>query len=175
MFVDILTKQLARSYPDYTCLMVQRIAAIEEKIPDRIKLYKQASAAFKSRPDLLGWMLIGLGDDYLAADQKNQALSAYQQAATKCIKFPTVCVPAARRAEDMLVAAGKTAAAIQMYNNLFKAAMKFKGEAIDLRCSAYYQVGLRLIDLYENSGKGKDADKIRSRLGIGGRDKDDDN
>ncbi len=172
--VDILTKQLARAYPDYTCLMVQRIAAVEQEIPARIKLYKQASASFKDRPDLLGWMLIGLGDDYLADGQKKQALTAYQQAATKCIRFPTVCVSAAEKAEQMLVGAGQTGAAVKMYNDLFKASMKFKGEAVDVRCSAFYQVGLKLIKLYEDAGKGKDADKVRSRLGIGGTHNDED-
>jgi len=163
-FVDILIKRVAKVYPDYSCLMVQRIAATIEEIPTRIKLYKQAASAFKNRPDLQGLMMIGLGDGYLAEDKRGKALKAYQQTAFKCTKYASICLDAADKAEDILVDANRPSHAINMYKKLFSKTRKYKKDSAFKQTSAFYQIGLRLVNLYEDIGKSKEARRIRMQI-----------
>jgi len=162
-FMDVLVRRTAATHPDYSYDLVMRIVPTIKDSGLRKKLYNRVLAVYSRRPDLQGRVLIAVGDDYRDQGKKNSAMKAYDMAARRCSNLAAVVVLAARRAEDLYVEAGKTDLAIKMYAGLLSRAKKTK-TAFTAQ-TAHYQLGMRLAELLEQSGKPAAARRIRAQIG----------
>ena len=99
-----------------------------------------------------------LGDDFLRTGDKAKALKAYELAATRCINLAAVVVPAAKKAEDLLMESKRPELTIVMYRRLYDKAKKVK--AAQPQSSARYKLGYRLAQLLAMSGNRRAAAEI---------------
>jgi len=160
-FLDVLVRRTRQTCPEYACDMVLRLVEHVPDVAQRLKLYGRCAAAF-GRPDLRGRVLLRVGDLHREQEDPERALRAYGQAAETCLEVPTVALRAARRAEDLLLAAEKLAPAIHMYEHLLDRAEKVDSDELSIvRSSTHYQLGLRLIHLHGLAGDADAARRVR--------------
>ncbi len=162
-FMDVLAKRTAKTHPDYSYDLIMRIAPTIKDPAKRRRLYTRILAVYGRRPDLQGRVLIAIGDDYRDQGDKNNAMKSYDMSARLCSNLAGVVVMAARRAEGLYIDAGKTGSAIKMYARLMNRAVKVKS-AFPSR-TARFQLGMRLAELLEQSGKSASARRIRAQVG----------
>ncbi|MBT3199439.1 MAG: hypothetical protein HN350_05940 [Phycisphaerales bacterium] len=164
-FFDVLTSKTAKAYPDYSCDMVLRIVPSMSKHAARMNVYKNALRVYAARRDLQGRILLACGDDCAGNDKPALALKFYESAAMKNLDLAVVVTPASRKAEKLLVDAGKTKAAIAMYAKLFKATKKPRKVSENFTGQTTYNIlGTRLADLLESIGDARNAQKTRAML-----------
>lgn len=161
-FFDVLVTRTAKTYPDYSCVLVMRIVPTLADAAQREKVYQRATGVYGNRPDLYSWILIALGDDYAEQGKKAHALRAYEQAALRCVDFAAVVLVASERAERLLLDAKRRDLAIQMYKKLFGRAKRPKS-AFRAQ-TAHYQLGKRLAVLLREAGQERAADRIEDSL-----------
>ena len=161
-FFNVLITKTAKAYPDYSCEMVMKIVPTIDDGKNRMGVYKKATGIYVGRPDLQGRLLMATGDDYLNQNKRAAALKLYQMTATRHVKIAEVVVPAARKAETLLVEVGHRKKAISMYKKLF--ARTKKERSIASEQTAYYRLGVRLAELLAAEGKDDEAEKIRKRI-----------
>lgn len=162
-FMNVLAQRTAKTHPDYSYDLIMRIAPTVKDPPERRKLYSRIMAVYRRRPDLQGRVLVAIGDDYRDEGDKNNAIKSYDMAARLCRNFAPIIMLAARRAEDLYVDAGKTDSAIKMYATLLSRAVRVK-TAFPSR-TARFQLGMRLAELLEKSGKPESARRVRAQIG----------
>jgi hypothetical protein len=82
----------------------------------------------------------------------------------ECVAVPDIVLPAAAKAEELLVADKKKAEAMRMYQALFAKTAK-EDCAIEIRReTSNYKLGARLADLLKEAGNKAAAEKIMSGL-----------
>jgi len=164
-FFDTLVDKTARQYPDYSCVMILRIAPTIEDEDYRRQIYQRSVGVYGWRPDLQGRILIAYGDDLLQRGNKEDALRAYQEAASKSIKAAPVMLKAAGKAEQIYVEEERTDLAIRMYQELF---LRLRAENVSSQFrsqSAHFRIGQRLAELLRSVGKTDQADRVLERIG----------
>ena len=162
-FLDYLLSRTAKTYPQYGYEIFIELADTIEDDSLRRGAFRKAGKAFGHRPDLRGRLLIALGDDYLEkSDNKAKALAAYELAATECVNHATIVVPAAAKAEKLLMGAKRIDLAIGMYRKLFNKAKKVN--AYDQRSSGRASLGRRLAQLLTMSGDKQGAAAIIRKI-----------
>lgn len=162
-FMDVLVQRTARTHPDYSYDLIMRIAPTIKDPAKRRRLYTRILAVYSRRSDLQGRVLVTIGDDYRDQGDKNNAMKSYDMAAKLCSNLADIVVMAARRAEDLYVDAGKTNSATKMYARLMNRAVKVKSAFPSQ--TARFQLGMRLAELLEKSGKSASARRIRAQIG----------
>ncbi len=164
-FFEILVTRTAKQYPDYSCRLIMRIVPTIADPQRREKVYKNAFNIYGKRPDLQGWILIALGEDYQKQDKKKQALQAYEQAAGRCADLAEIVLEASGRAESMFIEAKRRDLAIKMYGSLFARAKKAKKvHSAFRRQTAHYQLGKRLAQLLIDDGKMSAARRVEAQI-----------
>ena len=161
---DLLLTRTAKDYPDYSCLMVMKIAPTYADVARREAIYLKSIDVYRQRPDLQGQLMVAWGDDLLKQGKKDAALGAYQQVMAKMRDLTEVFLLAARHAQDLLVADKKTDAAIGMYRKLFAETKKPRQDG-GYAQSAYFQLGKRLVDLLTEAGQADEAKKVQDKIG----------
>ena len=161
-FFDVLVTRTAKTYPDYSCVLVMRIVPTLADADQRETVYKRATGVYGDRPDLYSRILIALGDDYADQGKKELALRAYEQAALRCVDFAPVVLAASERAEQLLLDAKRRDLAIQMYKKLFSRAKKSR-TAFQTQ-TAHYQLGKRLAGLLREAGQDRAAERVEDSL-----------
>jgi len=162
-FLNILIERTSRAFPEYSCKIVLDVATTVPSGPGRLRTYSNCLRCFGKRPDLAGEILIAMGNEYAAQRRDDEALKAYLQAADKAIKVPEVVLAATDRAATLLVEGGKASRAESMYKSLLSR-IPPSGDKMFFDQTVYYQMSVRLAELYRTMGKHSSAARIMSRL-----------
>ena len=164
-FLGILIEKTAQAFPELSCRMVLQLAPTLADEARREKAYRRALGVYGRRPDLKGKILMAMAADCVTAGQNAKAVTIYQTAATQCLAVPDIVLPAAARAEELLVADNKQAAAMRLYYTLFRRTAKEKDTAEEIRKQTpHYQLGTRLAEMLREAGKDAAAEKITAGL-----------
>jgi len=164
-FFDVLTGKTAKSYPDYSAVMVMRIVPTIDDAAKRMKVYSKAVGIYGRRPDLKGRILIAAGDDCLEKQKdKEKAVKFYMYAATTGIKVPDVALTATAKAESVFRKAKKLDQAIRMYKRLWASTSNTGGQNIAKSQTVYYQFGARLAKLLEETGNEAAAKAVSKKI-----------
>ena len=164
-FFNVLISKTARDFPELSCHMILQLVPTLPDEAKREKAYKRTLAVYGQRPDLKGRILLAMGDESRTLGENNKAIKIYQTAAMQCIQVPDVAIPAAARAEELLLAENKQPAALRMYYTLFERTPKEVDAAAEIRKSTpHYKFGTRLAELLRQAGKTAAADRITSNL-----------
>ncbi|MDY7011865.1 MAG: hypothetical protein SVV80_14125 [Planctomycetota bacterium] len=164
-FFEILVTRTAKKYPDYSCRLIMRIVPTVSDPEQREKVYKNAIKIYGKRPDLQGWILIALGEDYQQQGNKKKALRTYEQAAVRCANLTEIVLEASGRAESMFIEVKRRDLAINMYGRLFAEAKKVKKVHSSFRQqTAHYQLGKRLAQLLIDEGKMDAAKRVEKQI-----------
>ncbi len=160
--LGVLVEKAASSCPDYTCSVLLRVAATLPEAAQREKLFREATDLYRRRADLVGKVLIAMGDDYATHDRKDLALRTYDRAAVTCIDVAEVVLPAATRAEGLLTNANRRDLVIKMYQRLFERARmpRVRPRNGTIR----YKLGSRLVQLLRDAGQRSAAERMQKRL-----------
>lgn len=161
-FFTFLTAKTAPVFPEYGCEMILKIVPTLQEPDRRVKAYQNAMNAYGKRPDLRGRMLLALGDDFLGQGLKTKALRAYELAATECRNLSLIVLPAARKAEKLLLEAKRIDLAIRMYDTLYGKAPRDGGAYYG--DTARYQLGLRLSQLLHMAGRHDEANRVTKEI-----------
>jgi len=160
-FFNVLISKTGMSFPELSCQMIMQLVPTIPDAAKRESTYKRALALYGMRPDLRGNILLALGGDYQKAGDDKKALQMYQVAALQCIQVPDIAIPAAEKAEEILLAQDQPKVLLKMYYTLFGSTRKEMGASDELRKrTPNYKFGLRLAELLRAAGKGDMADKI---------------
>jgi len=162
-FLDILIERTAKAFPEYSCRIVLDVATTVPAGAARLKTYQNCLRCFGKRPDLAGEILIAMGNEYAALRHGDLAVKTYMQAADKAIKVPEVVLAATDQACKVLLAMGKAPQAESMYKGLISR-VKPDGDPMFFTQTVYYQLNVRLAELYRKMGKHSNAARIMSRL-----------
>ncbi len=164
-FFNVLISKTAKAFPELSCHMILQLVPTLPDETKREKAYRRALAVYGRRPDLKGKILLAMGDESRTLGENNKAIKIYQAAALQCIQVPDVAVPAAARAEELLLAENKQSTALRMYYTLFGRTSKEADAAAEIRESTpHYKFGTRLAELLRRAGKTAAADRIISNL-----------
>ena len=164
-FFGILITKTAKEYPEHSCEMILQIVPTLPEEAKREKAYKRALAVYGRRPDLKGKILLALAEESRTAGQNKKAVRIYQAAAVECIQVPSIVIPAAARAEELLVAENRRSAALRMYNMLFRKTSKRTSASEEVRRgTSHYKLGTRLAELLRAAGKAEAAKRITASL-----------
>ncbi len=164
-FFDVLVVRTAKQYPDYSCRLIMRIVPTINAPERRKKAYKNAVGIYSKRPDLQGWILIALGEDYQKQGKNKKALQTYERAASRCSNLTEIVLEASGRAEAMFIERKRRNLAIKMYSRLFAKAKKAKNVHSTFRQqTAHYLLGKRLIQLLIDEGKMSAAKRIEAQI-----------
>ena len=164
-FFEILVTRTARKYPDYSCRLIMRIVPTVADANRRKKVYRNAINIYGKRPDLQGWILIALGEDYQKQGKNKNAIKAYEQAAARSGNLTEIVLEASGRAEAMFIEVKRRDLAIKMYSRLFARAKKQKKVFSAFRQqTAHYQLGKRLSQLLVDEGKMSAAKRIEKQI-----------
>lgn len=161
-FLSHLLQRTARLFPQYSYDIVMELIPTVREDSIRRAAFRKAGQAFGHRPDLRGRLLMTLGDDFLATGDKAKALKAYELAATRCVNLAAVVVPAAKKAEKLLMESKRPELTIAMYRRLYDKAKKVK--AAQPQSSARYKLGYRLAQLLAMSGNKKAAADVMREI-----------
>lgn len=161
---DFLLARTAKDYPDYSCMMVLKIAPTYGDAARREAIYQQSVDVYRPRPDLQGQLLVALGDDLARQGKKDAAYKTYQQVIGRSRNLTEVFLLAVGHAQDLLLAAQKRDAAIQLYQQLFAETKKPRVDG-GYAQSAYYQLGKRLVELLNDAGQKEEARKVQDKVG----------
>lgn len=156
-FFDTLISKTAKDYPDYSCSLVMRIVPTIADAAARENVYRRSLSIYGERPDLQGWILISLGDDYAKHSETDKALKAYE-AALKSEALAEVMLAASERAEKALKASGRAKAAITMYTKLIdRAKRRWRGRDQKAVVDA---LRARLAALLREAGLEREAERV---------------
>jgi len=159
-FFDVLVQKTAAEWPEYSCYMILQIVPTLADAKARQNAYRRSLEVYGARADLRGKVLLALGDDCLAADDKAGALKAYQLAAASCLNVPGVVVPAAEKAEKLLADDDKSTKAIAMYQQLWARTARTSSNPEVRRQTSHYRLGQRLAELLKRSGNAAAAEQV---------------
>ncbi|MGB2824431.1 MAG: hypothetical protein WBF17_25880, partial [Phycisphaerae bacterium] len=163
-FFQVLVDRTAKRYPDYSCLMVMKIARTLPDPAHREKVYQRAITVYGKRPDLRGRLLIALGDDLNSRGLTDRALETYKDAARQGVQLAEIVVGAARKAERILLDTDRRNLAIQMYRELFARTQRQEIADTFRSQTSHHQLGSRLAELLIADGRKDEAKRILSRL-----------
>ncbi len=163
-FFSLLISRTAAAYPEQSCQMILDLVPTLEEPGKREMAYKKSLAVYGRRPDLKGKILLALGDDVRERGQTARAIRIYQTAAMECVIVPDVVLPAASKAEELLVANNKKAEAMRMYQALFAKTTRSDAAAEIRRETSNYKLGARLAELLKQAGNTAAAQQIESSL-----------
>jgi hypothetical protein len=163
-FFNVLIGKTAEAYPEQSCQMILELVPTLEEPAKREMAYKKSLAVYGRRPDLKGKILLALGDEAREKGDAKQAIRIYQTAAMECVIVPDIVLPAAAKAEELLVADKKKVDAMRMYQALFAKTTK-EDCALEIRKeTSNYKLGARLADLLKEAGNKDAAERIMSSL-----------
>jgi len=164
-FLNVLIGKTAKAFPELSCRMVLQLVPTLPDEGRREKAYQRALAVYGRRPDLKGKILLAMGEESRRLGENKKAVRIYQTAAVQCIQVPDIAVPAAARAEEILLEENQRSAALRMYAMLFGKTVKRTDAAVEIRKSTpHYQFGTRLAELLRQAGKAAAAERILSNL-----------
>ncbi len=164
-FFNVLIGKTAVAFPEQSCKMILELVPTVEEAAKRDATYKKSMAIYGRRPDLKGRILLAMGDDVRQRGQTARAILVYQTAAEQCIVVPDVVLPAAAKAEELLVANDKKAHVLRLYQKLFAKTTRSPGAALEVRKqTSNYKLGKKLVDLLKANGKFQAAEQIRASL-----------
>jgi transglutaminase-like putative cysteine protease len=163
-FFNVLIGKTAEAYPEQSCQMILELVPTLEEPAKRDAAYKKSLAVYGRRPDLKGKILLAIGDEAREKGDAKQAIRIYQAAAMECVAVPDIVLPAAAKAEELLVADKKKDEAMRMYQALFAKTSK-EDCALEIRKeTSNYKLGTRLAELLREAGNKDAAEKIMSSL-----------
>jgi len=163
-FFNVLIGKTAVAYPEQSCQMILELVPTLEEPAKREMAYKKSLAVYGRRPDLKGKILLTLGDEAREKGDAKQAIRIYQTAAVECVIVPDIVLPAAAKAEELLMADQRKAEAMRMYQALFAKTAK-EDCAVEIRReTSNYKLGTRLADLLREAGNNAAAERIMSSL-----------
>jgi len=163
-FFNVLIGKTAEAYPEQSCQMILELVPTLEEPAKREMAYKKSLAVYGRRPDLKGKILLALGDEAREKGDTGQAIRIYQTAAMECVIVPDIVLPAAAKAEELLVADKKKVDAMRMYQALYAKTAK-EDCALEIRReTSNYKLGARLADLLKEAGNKDAAERIMSSL-----------
>lgn len=164
-FFSLLVDQTARHFPEYSCEMVMKIVPAIPDFSRRQKVYQRALEIYGARPDLQGRILLALADDFAQQKQPDKAYAIYEQAARRCINVPEVVMPAAAKAEAILMAQPKGQdAAIRLYASLFASTRVDRTAAMFQAATTHYQLGKKLGESLLQAGRESEARSILNKI-----------
>ncbi|MFW6133103.1 MAG: transglutaminase domain-containing protein [Planctomycetota bacterium] len=162
-FLDLLVQRTAKSFPDYSCDIVMRLAPTIPDPEDRIDFYRRAMRCFGRRPDLAGRILLATGDQWLRAEDRAKALQAYGQAARKGRNVADVVLTSAAKAEELLAGDGRDKQVVAMYHQLLRLVPRPQDSAF-AKYTVYYKLTERLAEIYQRLGHVEQAERLLERL-----------
>lgn len=162
-FLDLLVKHTVKSFPDYSCRIVLRLAPTIEGADERIDFYRAAMRCFGRRPDLAGEILLDVGGLYLDGGKTEKALAAFSEAAVKSIKVSRVVLAATNEAEKILLKTDRSEQAVGMYEQLLKRVRRPRNTTF-ARYSVHDQLTRRLANLYKELGRAEKAARTMERI-----------
>jgi hypothetical protein len=163
-FFNVLIGKTAEAYPEQSCQMILELVPTLEEPAKREAAYKKSLAVYGRRPDLKGKILLALGDEAREKGDTKQAIRIYQTAAMECVVVPDIVLPAAAKAEELLVADKRKPEAMRMYQSLYAKTTK-EDCALEIRKeTSNYKLGARLAELLREAGNKDAAEKIMSSL-----------
>jgi len=163
-FFTVLISKTAEAYPEQSCQMILELVPTLDEPAKRESAYKKSLAVYGRRPDLKGKILLAVADEAREKGDTKQALRAYQAAAMECVVVPDIVLPAAAKAEELLVADKKKPDALRMYQALFAKTSKEDCSIEFRRETSNYKLGTRLADLLKEAGNKAVAEQIMSSL-----------
>jgi hypothetical protein len=144
--------------------LVLQIAPTIKDLTRREEVYRKALGIYGGRQDLQGEILIALGDLYKEQNNKDKAVSTYADTAARCVDLAQIVVPAAARAEAILLENNQRDPAIRLYSQLFSKTRKSQAAEMFRQQSAHYQLGDRLAKLLESAGQPDAAKRVRDEI-----------
>ncbi len=163
-FFNVLIGKTAEAYPEQSCQMILELVPTLDEPAKRETAYKKSLAVYGRRPDLKGKILLAIADEAREKGDARQAIKIYQAAAVECIAVPDIVLPAAAKAEELLVADKRKPEAMRMYQSLYAKTTK-EDCALEIRKqTSNYKLGAHLADLLKETGNKEAAEKIMSSL-----------
>jgi hypothetical protein len=163
-FFTVLISKTAEAYPEQSCKMILELVPTLEEPAKREAAYKKSLAVYGRRPDLRGKILLTIADEAREKGDTKLAIRIYQTAAMECVIVPDIVLPAAAKAEELLVADKKKAEAMRMYQVLFAKTTKEDCSIEFRKETSNYKLGTRLADLLKEAGNKEMAERIKSSL-----------
>ncbi|MBI5725438.1 MAG: transglutaminase family protein [Planctomycetes bacterium] len=164
-FFNVLVANTSKQFPEFCCTKVLQIIPTIRDDATRDKVCQKTIGMFGWRPDLQARILLDWGDSLRDRGKTDDALKAYQQAASQASNSVGVGIEAADRAEKIYRQANKLPQAIVMYQGLFAQTNKMDIVMEFRQQTAYYQLGKRLAGLLMEFGNVVEARKILSLIG----------
>ena len=163
-FFNLLISKTATAYPEQSCQMILDLLPTITESSKRDMAYKKSLAVYGRRPDLKGKILLAMGDDVRERGQVTRAIKVYQTAAMQCVIVPDVVLPAASKAEELLVANNRKSEAMRMYQALFAKTSRSDAASEIRRETSNYKLGAHLAKLLRQAGNTAGAERIMSSL-----------
>lgn len=161
--VDQLT---AQSYPDFAFEFVGPVFRAEADLSVKLNLWDWAAKRFASRPDLAVRARLERTQVMIEQGRKPEAVTAARAVFDQNPDAGPGAVEALSLAERLLVELGRQGEVLPMYEQAFrKLRQPGRLNQVFLGQTSWYQVGSRYAELLDGAGRGRDAERIRKRLG----------
>ena len=167
-FFDVLSANCGKKYPGFGYGVTAALIATVVEPNEQSKAWDWAFQTFRMRPDLASDARIRQGDLWRQAGDKGRAYEAYVDVVKQFPNEGVFVVEALDRAEQMLLAAKKEAAMVEMYKDSWRRISRPSStSAGSFRQSNFYQVGERYAAALERMGQTNEAGNVRRQIDRG--------
>jgi len=166
-WANALHRLCGDAYPDFYFDVLKPMIASVEDPDEQLALWEKAFARFAARKDLAAAVRLEQAAMFESHGDTRNAGRCYQDVIARYANDGPFVLTALTRAENLLKSMGAADRTLALYAQAWSALRRPSEMAPAFaRQSNYYRIGIRYARRLAAAGRAREADRIRSRLGI---------